>query len=78
MAMMYFVQSFSLKGKKLEPSPPEKVRSPEAATAKAERKAQSYAGVWAYGQEIDAETDTYGDPVPLFHHGTLPPGLLGE
>ena len=75
MAEMFFVQGFRLKGKKLEPDPPDKVRSPEAAIAKAERMAPSRAGVWAYSADIDVETDTYADPVVLFKSGTLPAGL---
>jgi hypothetical protein len=75
MTEMYFVQGFRLKGKKLEPDPPDKVRSPEAAIAKAERLAPSLAGVWAYSANIDVETDTYDEPVVLFKAGTLPPGL---
>ena len=76
MTDMFFVQGFRLKGKKLEPDPPDKVRSPEAAIAKAERMAPSRAGVWAYSQDIDVETDTYADPKVLFNSGTLPAGLI--
>jgi hypothetical protein len=75
MAIMYFVQGFRLKGKKLEPDPPDKVRSPEAAIAKAQRLAPSRAGVWAYSQDIDVETDTYDEPKVLFKAGTLPAGM---
>jgi hypothetical protein len=75
MAVMFFVQAFRQKGRKLEPQPPEKVRSPEAAITKAERVAPSVAGVWAYSQDIDVETDTYDDPKVLFKTGVLPTGL---
>jgi hypothetical protein len=75
MTDMFFVQGFRLKGRKLEPDAPEKVRSPEAAIAKAERLAPARAGVWAYSQNIDIETDTYDDPKVLFKAGALPEGL---
>lgn len=78
MTEMFFVQGFRLKGKKLEPDPPDKVRSPEAAIAKAERLAPQRAGVWAYSADIDVETDTYADSVVLFKAGQLPQGLADD
>ncbi len=75
MATMYFVQSFHMKGRKLEPDPPEKARSPEAAIDKAKRLSESRAGVWAYQQDIDVETDTYDDPKALFKFGSIPDRL---
>lgn len=75
MAVMYFSQGFRLKGRKLEPDPPQPARSPEAAIAAAERMAPSRAGVWAYSAAIDVETDSYDEPVVLFKSGNLPPGL---
>lgn len=75
MAMMFFVQGFRQKGRKLEPDAPVSARSPEAAIAAAERLAPSRAGVWAYSQNIDVETDSYDEPVVLIRLGTLPAGL---
>ena len=75
MTAMFFVQGFRLKGKKLEPDPADKAKTPEAAIAKAERMAPTRAGVWAYEQNIDVETDTYDEPRVLFKSGTLPSGL---
>jgi len=75
MAMMYFVQGFRQKGRKLEPDLPQAEKSPEAAIATAERIAPSRAGVWAYSANVDVETDTYDEPQVLIKIGTLPPGL---
>lgn len=75
MATMFFAQGFRQKGRKLEPDPPQAARSPEAAIALAERLAPARAGVWAYSQNIDVETDSYDEPTVLFKAGTLPPGL---
>jgi hypothetical protein len=75
MTTMYFVQGFRSKGRKLDPDPPQPVRSPEAAIAAAERMGPTRAGVWAYSANIDQETDTYDEPQVLFRTGSLPPGL---
>ncbi len=75
MAMMYFVQGFRQKGRKLEPDQPQSAKSPEAAIATAERIAPSRAGVWAYSANVDVETDTYDEPQVLVKIGTLPLGL---
>lgn len=75
MALMYFVQGFRQKGRKLEPDQPTAAKSPEAAIAAAERLAPSRTGIWAYSANIDVETDTYDDPQVLFKAGTLPPGV---
>ena len=77
MATMYLVQSFQQKGRKLEAAgPPQTAKTPEAAIATAERLAPTRAGVIAYSQEVDVETDTYDEPKVLFKTGTLPPGLM--
>lgn len=77
MATMYLVQSFQQKGRKLEAAgPPQTCRSAEAALALAERLAPTRAGVIAYSQEADVETDSYDEPKVLFRAGTLPPGLM--
>ena len=77
MATMYLVQSFQQKGRKLEAAgTPQTAKSPEAAIAMAERLAPSRAGVIAYSQEVDIETDSYDEPRVLFRTGTLPPGLM--
>ena len=75
MTTMFFVQGFRQKGRKLEPDAPAAARSAEAAIAAAERLAPSRAGVWAYSQNIDVETDTYDEPQVLVRLGTLPVGL---
>jgi len=77
MATMYMVQSFQLKGRKLEAAgPPRLAKTAEAAIAAAERLAPTRAGVIAYSQEADVETDTYDEPRVLFKTGTLPQGLM--
>ena len=75
MTIMYFVQGFRQKGRKLEPDVPQAAKSAEAAIATAERLGPSRTGVWAYCANIDVETDTYDDPQVLLRIGTLPPGL---
>jgi len=75
MTVMYFVQGFRTKGRKLEPDVPTGAKTPEAAVAAAERLAPSRTGVWAYSANIDVETDSYDEPIELFRSGTLPPGL---
>lgn len=75
MTVMYFVQGFRAKGRKLEPDVPKTARSSDAAIAAAERLAPGRAGVWAYSANIDVETDSYDEPVELCRFGTLPAGL---
>jgi len=75
MTVMYFVQGFRTKGRKLEPDVPQAAKTSEAAIAAAERMAPSRTGVWAYSANIDVETDSYDEPIALFRSGTLPPGL---
>lgn len=75
MAMMYFVQGFRAKGRKLDADLPQPAKSPEAAIAAAERMGPTRAGVWAYSANIDQQTDTYDEPRVLYRTGTLPPGL---
>lgn len=75
MTIMYFVQGFRSKGRKLEPDLPQTVKSRDAAIAAAERMGPARAGVWAYSANIDQETDTYDEPQVLVRIGTLPAGL---
>lgn len=76
MATAYIVQSFQLRGRKLTPDQPKPTKTADAAIAFAERIAGGKAGVIAFSQEVDIETDTYDEPQVLFRIGTLPPGLL--
>jgi hypothetical protein len=75
MTILYFVQGFRLKGRRLEPDLPQPSKSPEAAIAAAERMGPTRAGVWAYAANVDQETDIYDEPQVLFRTGTLPAGL---
>jgi hypothetical protein len=75
MPMLFYVQGFRQKGRKLEPDQPQLVKSSDAAIALAERIAPSRAGVWAYSANVDVEADTYDEPQVLFKAGTLPQGL---
>lgn len=75
MPILFYVQGFRQKGRKLEPDQPQLARSSEAAIASAERIAPSRAGVWAYSANVDVEADTYDDPIVLFKSGNLPPGV---
>ncbi|WP_127755187.1 hypothetical protein [Devosia sp. 1566] len=73
---MYLVQAFKQVGKKLVAEPVQQVKSGDKALLTAERLAPSRAGVIAFSQEVDIETDTYDEPRVLVRLGTLPPGLL--
>jgi ketol-acid reductoisomerase len=73
---MYLVQAFKLSGKKLVADPVQQAKTAEKAIATAERMAPSRAGVIAFSQEVDIETDTYDEPRVLMRIGTLPPGLM--
>jgi hypothetical protein len=73
---MYLVQAFKQVGKKLVAEPVQQVKTEEKALLTAERLAPSRAGVIAFSQEVDIETDTYDEPRVLVRIGTLPPGLL--
>ena len=76
MATMYLVQAFKLSGKKLVADPVQQSKTADKAIATAERLAPSRAGVIAFSQEVDIETDTYDEPRVLLRIGTLPPGLM--
>jgi hypothetical protein len=76
MATMYLVQAFKLSGKKLIADPVQQSKSAEKAMATAERLAPSRAGVIAFSQEVDIETDAYDEPRVLLRIGSLPPGLM--
>ncbi|MDB5624089.1 MAG: hypothetical protein JWR39_2652 [Devosia sp.] len=76
MTTMYLVQAFKQVGKKLVAEPVQQVKTEEKALLTAERLAPSRAGVIAFSQEVDIETDTYDEPRVLVRIGTLPPGLL--
>ena len=76
MPTMYLVQAFKLSGKKLVADPVPQSKTAETAIATAERLAPSRAGVIAFSQEVDVETDTYDEPRVLLRIGSLPPGLM--
>ncbi|MBK8083586.1 MAG: hypothetical protein IPK28_06910 [Devosia sp.] len=78
MATVFTVQCFQLKGRKLVADPTKAARSGEAAIALAERLGELKAGVVAFSQEIDIETDSYDEPRVLYRHGSLPEGLFAE
>lgn len=76
MTTAYLVQGFKLKGTKLVADPVKPCKTEEAALATAERLAPMRAGVVAFSQEVDIETDTYDRPLVLREIGQLPPGLF--
>lgn len=78
MATTFTVQCFQLKGRKLVADAPKSARSGEAAIELAERLAEGKAGVVAFSEEIDIETDSYDEPRVLCRLGSLPEGLLTE
>lgn len=76
MATAFIVQSFQLKGRKLTPDPIKTAKTAEACIALAERMGEYKAGVFAFSQEVDIETDTYDRPIVLLEIGKIPPGLF--
>jgi hypothetical protein len=76
MATMYLVQAFTLKGNKLVADAVRQCKTESSAMATAERLVESRAGVVAFSQEVDIETDTYDEPHVLLRIGRLPPGLF--
>jgi hypothetical protein len=76
MATAYLVQTFVAKGSKLVADPVYPCRTAEAALITAERLKSSKAGVVAFSQEVDAETDIRDEPKVLYKAGRLPPGLF--
>ncbi|MFC3704287.1 hypothetical protein ACFOOL_05910 [Devosia honganensis] len=73
---MYLVQTFKQVGRKLVAHPIQAAKTAESAMATAERLAPTRAGVIAFSQEVDVETDTYDEPRVLLRLGNLPPGLM--
>jgi len=78
MVTTFTVQCFQLKGRKLVADPPKTARTGEAALELAERLAGVRAGVVAFSQAIDVETDTYDEPQVLCRFGSLPEGLFAD
>ena len=78
MATTFTVQCFQLRGSKLIADAPKSARSGDAAVELAERLSTLKAGVVAFSQEIDVETDSYDEPRVLCRLGNLPKGLFAE
>ena len=78
MATTFTVQCFQLKGQKLVADPPKSARTGDAAVELAERLATLKAGVVAFSQETDIDTDSYDEPRVLCRIGNLPEGLFAE
>jgi hypothetical protein len=76
MTTAYLVQAFTAKGSKLVADQSKPCKTEASAIATAERLEASKAGVVAFSQEVDVETDTYDEPKVLFKAGRLPPGLF--
>ena len=76
MTTAYLVQGFNQKGAKLIAVVVKHCKTQEAAIATAERLGPMRAGVVAFSQEVDIETDTYDRPIVLLEIGKLPPGLF--
>ena len=76
MSTMYLVQGFKQSGSKLVADPVQQAKTADKAMATAERLGPIRAGVIAFSQEVDIETDTYDEPRVLLRIGKLPPGLM--
>jgi hypothetical protein len=76
MAIAYLVQGFKLSGSKLIADPVRPCKTEALAISTAERLGPIRAGVVAFSQMVDIETDTYDTPVVLLEIGRLPPGLF--
>ena len=76
MATAYLVQGFTQKGAKLVADVVKPCKTEAIAIANAERLGPIRAGVVAFSQEVDIETDTYDRPIVLLEIGKIPPGLF--
>ena len=76
MTTTFLIQSCQQRGRKLVSDPLQKAKTAESAIATAERIAPTKAGVVAFSQEVDIETDCYDEPLVLFKTGVLPAELL--
>ncbi|MEO5805773.1 hypothetical protein [Devosia sp.] len=76
MTTAYLVQAFTQKGAKLVADVVKPCKTEQSAIATAERLAPIRAGVVAFSQEVDIETDTYDEPRVILRIGKLPPGLF--
>ena len=65
-----------MKGAKLVADAIRPCKTEALAIAAAERLAPNRAGVVAFSQEIDIQTDAYDTPVVLLEIGRIPPGLF--
>jgi len=73
MDTVIIVQTFTLKGRRLIADQPSRVKTPEEAIRKAERAAPNKAGVVAFVQQVDADTDEVDEAVKIiFRAGQLP------
>lgn len=76
MTTAYLVQGFTQKGAKLVADTVKPCKTEAIAIANAERLGPIRAGVVAFSQEVDIETDTYDTPIVLLQIGKIPPGLF--
>jgi len=76
MTTAYLVQAFTQKGSRLVADAVKPCKTEASAISTAERLAPIRAGVVAFSQEVDIETDTYDEPRVLLRHGRLPSGLF--
>ncbi|MBU1337288.1 MAG: hypothetical protein KJ944_15555 [Alphaproteobacteria bacterium] len=76
MSTAYLVQGFTLKGSKLIADVVRPCKTEALAIATAERLGPMRAGVVAFSQEVDIETDAYDTPIVLLEIGRIPPGLF--
>ena len=76
MATIYSVQAFTHKASRLVADAVKPCKTEASAIDTAERLGPSKAGVVAFSQEVDIETDTYDEPQVILKIGKLPPGLF--
>ena len=76
MTTAYLVQGFTLKGSKLIADVVRPCKTEAIAISTAERLGAIRAGVVAFSQEVDIETDAYDSPIVLLEIGRIPPGLF--
>lgn len=76
MTTAYLVQGFTQRSGKLVPDTVKPCKTEASAIANAERLGPVRAGVVAFSQEVDIETDTYDTPIVLLQIGEIPPGLF--
>lgn len=78
MAKSFVTIGFAQRGRSLVADVPRLSKTAEIAVELAKRLSENRAGVVAFEQSHDAESESYDEPVVLFKSGSLPPDFSGD